>query len=406
MIDNNFNDLWPLFNVLVHKSSNEFQILKELIKRSYYSKASKIEIHFYYNLNYGLCIEVIDDGEEISFENLKEFFSIDSIIDCHNKKDKIDSSILLNCDTIEIKSGTTTSCYTVKLSSSFEKYDSIFIKDGLLKYIKSKKAVFQGTKITIKGYNLDNINTFYRNIFFDDESSVRKIYNYKKVEDYLLWNTSVGNLKKIFYPLYSYGEKYYEFVGTQPKIIIVDKISNKTIEINTQSIGIDESYEGLNNITEDESDSYPRSSNMCYKFKKYHIKKTINGTTVSFYLYGYVAGEKYRLLKCNLKENESLSDRFGLYLAKNFVNFKKENSLLNDCNSEHFKIIISSDNFILSPDGKEVTNINSKEVKWIFNESKKIIQSDIIPKAYNNYFRIRQDEEFNEKYKKQLYNKD
>lgn len=404
MTNNNLNDLWPLFNMLVYKSTNEFEVLRELIKRSYISNSSKIDIRFYYSSGYGLCIEVVDDGREMTLDELKDFFAIDTISNCHNTKDKIDSSILLNCDNIEIKTGNQPCTgYIANLTNVFEKYNAMFIKDGFNKHIKEDTFI-QGTKITLTGYNLDNKNKFYRKVYHDNEDFIKEIYNYKRVEDYLLWNTHVGNMKKIFHWLCGYGQDYYEFSGCQPHIAIIDEINNKTVHIDTDSIGIDESYNGLNNVTEDKNDIYSRSSNICYKFKKYHIRERINGNIVSFHLYGYVAGGKYRLSKCNLNKDESLSDRFGLYLAKDFIHFKKEDMLLDVPNIEHFKIVINSENFTLSMDRRDITNRNTEEVQWIFSEAKKIIDNEIIPKSYKYYFKIRNEEEFEKKYKKQLNN--
>lgn len=404
MIDNNLNDLWPIYNILVYKSTNEFEVLRELIKRSYTSNASKIEIRFSYTTHSGLCIEVVDDGEEMTLAELRRFFSIDEISNCHNTKDKIDSSILLNCDNIEIRTGDKSSkSYIATLTNIFEKYDAMFIKSGLDKHIKEDTYI-KGTKITLTGYDLDNKNKFYKNVYHDNEDFIKKIYNYKRVEDYLLWNTHAGNMKKIFHWLCGGGLDYYEFSGCQPHIVIIDEINNKTIYIDTESIGIDEAYTGLNYTSEDENNIYSRSSNMCYKFKKYYKKADINGTLVSFHLYGYVAGEKYRLSKCNLNKAEKLSNRFGLYLAKDFIHFKKEDTLLDVADIEHYKIVINSENFILNINRNDITNRNTEEVQWILNEAKKIIDTEIIPKSYKYYFKIRNEEEFERKYKNQLNN--
>lgn len=403
MINNKLNDLRPLFDMLVYNSTNEFDILRELIKRAYIANASKIEIRFFYNSAYGLCIEILDNGKEMTLNDLKEFFSIKNISNSHNTKDKINSAILLNCYYLEIRTGNkSTQSYTAKLRSYFEKYDAIFINNGFNSIEEDNYT--EGTKITLTGYNLENENSFYRKVYHDNEEFIKEVYNYKRVEDYLLWNTHVGNMKKIFHHLYGCNSDYYKFSGCQPHIIIIDEINKKTVHIDTNSIGIEEAYPGFNNLIESENNIYPRSSNMCYKFKQYYKEIEIKGKLVSFYLYGYVAGEKYRLSKCNLDRNEKLSDRFGLYLAKDFVSFKKENSLLDVPDIEHFKIVINSENFNLSFGKRDLTNRNTEEVKWIFNQAKKIINKEIIPKAYNNYFRIRKEEEFEEKYKKQLFN--
>lgn len=403
MIDKKFINLHPLFNMLVYNSTNEFDILRELIKRAYEANASKIEIRFFYSSAYGLCIEVLDNGKEMTLEELKDFFSIRNISNSQNTKDKINSAILLNCDYLEIRTGNkSTPSYKATLSDYFKKYNAIFNNDDL--DIFKEDNYTEGSKIILYGYNLENKHSYYTKLYHDDEEFVKKIYNYKRVEDYLLWNTHVGNMKKIFYHLYGGNNDYYKFSGCQPHIDIIDEINNKTVHIDTASIGLDEAYSGFNSLTECENTIYPRTSNMCYKFKKYFEQTNINGKLVSFYLYGYVAGEKYRLSKCNLNNNEKLSDRFGLYLAKDFINFKKENFILNVPDIEHFKIVINSEIFNLSLDKRDLTNRNTQEVKWVLDEAKKIIDKEIIPTAYNNYFRIRKEEEFEENYKRQLFN--
>ncbi len=70
--------------------------------------------------------------------------------------------------------------------------------------------------------------------------------------------------------------------------------------------------------------------------------------------------------------------------------------LLDDNNYSHYHLLLNSQNFELSSDRNNITNTDSPEVQWIFNEAKKIIHDQITEIAKETYFKLKQEDEFHE----------
>jgi hypothetical protein len=110
-------------------------------------------------------------------------------------------------------------------------------------------------------------------------------------------------------------------------------------------------------------------------------------------MYGTVSGINCRKKIARLRQGETLKNRFGLYLAKDFIPFMKKSNLLAEDTYQHYHLLLNSQAFELTADRNSISNQEDPKVKWVFEEARKIINEDIAPLVEEGYFYLRRNEE-------------
>lgn len=322
------------------------------------------------------CISFTDDGIGMNKSDLERFFNLgDSKKDKRNIGEKgLGTKIFFKSQKITVISQ---KANEKRIIAEMNKPWDFLIKNEIPTYtIKSVNPIAgkDGSKIIVEGYSIDN---------------PEKYYNIETLKDYILWFTAGGSFKNIFATC-SELNNYVKNMHIVPRIFINDLISSKKIEI----VGGHQFYPPQENPSADEKEKiYKKSVNYCRHFGPYHRSTNINGEYVSFQMYGTVSEINCRKSICKLRQAERLKSRFGIYLAKDFIPFSKKSTLMNDVNYHHYHILINSQNFELTADRNNVSNEDDPKIKWIYSESKKIIEDDILPITNNSYFKMRKEEE-------------
>ena len=270
--------------------------------------------------------------------------------------------------------------------------------------IKEHKEGFnKGTKIVIKGYKIDNPEQFF---------------NIDTIKDYIQWFTIGGSFRNIFANNIKV-RSLVNNIDSVPQIIIDDKISKKinknlwedhmnTPALETERLILrkftEKDMEALFLILKDEEPNenpiinieqvkYKRSSDYSRPFGPFNRETNINGEYVSVQVYGTVSGVNSRNKICKLKENESHKLRFGLYLCKDFIPCTRMNSLINTDEYEHYHIMANSQNFKLTSDRNNISNIDDLKIKWVLQQIQDIVENQIKPIAEREYFAMIKKEE-------------
>ena len=175
-----------------------------------------------------------------------------------------------------------------------------------------------------------------------------------------------------------------------PTIFIEDKINNIYEEI----AGTHQFHQPQEKPKGDPFELiYKNSINYCRHFGPYHRDTNIDGEYVSFQMYGTISGYNCKKNNSKLRRGESIRNRFGVYLAKDFIPFVKKGNLLPESDYHHYHLLINSQSFQLTTNRNNISNLEDKKVKWVLEEAKKIIDKDIIPLAEEGYFNLRRLEE-------------
>lgn len=176
-----------------------------------------------------------------------------------------------------------------------------------------------------------------------------------------------------------------------PRIYIDDKISG----VNREIEGVHQFHLPQENPSKDSLEKiYIKSVNYCRHFGPYYRSTNIDGKYVSFQMYGTISGTNCRKEICKLRQGETLKKRFGVYLAKDFIPFTKKSSLIPELSYHHFHILVNSQNFELTADRNNISNLGDIKIRWVLATVKKIINEDIMPIARKTYFKMRKDEEY------------
>lgn len=365
-----------LYREIVRNRINPLEVIKEAIDNSVNAEAKNIVIKIYRKENGEFSLIIEDDGIGMSKNDLKAFFNLGNFEKSIkvNRRNGFGSKIFFRCDKLIIE--------TYK-----ENYEKIYaymnkpwenLKKGKLpKYFVdygSEKANKQGTKIRIDNYLIDN---------------PEKTLNFYTIKDYIQWFTAAGSFKNIFSNC-SENIFYTGDMKTIPKIIIKDEING----IENEFIGVHLFEEMDENPKEDINEQiYKRSINYCKHFGPYYRTTNIDGKLISFQLYGTVSGLNCKKKISRMREGESYSERFGVYLARDFIPISKID-LIKDSKLNHFHLLLNSQNFELTMDKNKIYNNENREIKWVMDTAKKIVNEEILPVAESTYFKMRYEEEF------------
>lgn len=364
-----------IFKETALNTVNQLELLREAINNSDDACADQIYITTEIDLNGEFIITIEDNGDGMNLDDIHKFFNLG-----YSKKQQnmigekgLGTKIFYKSNGIYIE---TTSKDGNSYSAIMEFPWQILERGELPSYevIEHKKSYKKGTKIVIKGYKVDN---------------PERLFNINTMKDYIQWFTIAGSFRNIFVSNVKI-RSLVNNVDTVPKIIISDKITNKSEII----AGIHQFEEPNENpIINSNQTKYKRSKDYSRPFGPFNRETNINGEYVSVQVYGTVSGVNARNKICKIENDENHKSRYGLYLCKDFIPCTRMNSLLGNDEYEHYHIMANSQVFKLTSDRNNISNINELKVKWVLEQIKDIIDNQINPIAQREYFSMMRTEE-------------
>lgn len=365
-----------LFKEIAQNLVNPLEVIREAISNSHDAEARTISIIISRNNDGVFVLEIQDDGKGINLSNIHRFFNLgDSTKIKPGIGEKgLGTKTYFKSKFIKIYTQTKDNeAYEVKMENPWENLCNNNLPQYTIKSIKPTPGR-GGTNIIIGGYVVDN---------------PEKYFNFETIKDYIVWFTAAGSFKTYFVN-YTELNKYVFNMQIAPRVFLDDRILGIKEEIS----GIHPFYPPQENPKEDISEPiYKKSINYCRHFGPFHRATNINGQYVSFQMYGTISGVNCRRKIVKLRQGETIKSRFGIYLAKDFIPFTKRNNLIADQVYHHFDIHINSQSFELTADRNNLSNEDDPKIKWVLEESKKIISEEILPIAENGYFKLRKNEE-------------
>ena len=364
-----------VFKEIALNTVNQLEILREAISNSDDANADKINITIERDLDGEFMITIQDNGEGMTIDDIHKFFNLGF---SHKKYNKIGekglgTKIFYKSNSIYIETNNNMGqSYSAIMKNAWE----ILEQGNVPQYqINQHTESFnRGTKIEIKGYKVDN---------------PEKFFNIESIKDYIQWFTIGGSFRNIFANNIKI-RSLVNNIDSIPQIVIDDKINKKCEVI----VGIHQFEEPNENpIINLEQIKYKRSSDYSRPFGPFNRETNINGEYISVQVYGTVSGINARSKVCNLKENESYKSRFGLYLCKDFIPCTKMDSLINTEEYEHYHIMANSQNFKLTSDRNNISNIDDLKIKWVLDQIQDIVNNQIKPIADREYFSMIKKEE-------------
>lgn len=372
-----------VFKEIALNTVNQLEILREAISNSDDANADKIYITIERDLDGEFMITIQDNGEGMSIHEIHKFFNLGFSHKQFNKigEKGLGTKIFYKSNSIYIETNNKDgNSFSAIMKNSWDALENGTVPQY---EIKEHKDYFnKGTKIVIKGYKVDSPEQFF---------------NIEAIKDYIQWFTIGGSFRNIFANNIKI-RSLVNNIDAVPQIIIDDKI-NKKCEI---IIGMHQ-FEPPNEnpVINLEQSKYKRSSDYSRPFGPFNRETNINGEYISVQVYGTVSGINARSKICNLKENETYKSRFGLYLCKDFIPCTKMDSLIDTEEYDHYHIMANSQNFKLTSDRNNISNIDDLKIKWVLDQIQDVINNQIKPIAEREYFAmIKKEEEEYETQKK------
>lgn len=365
-----------LYREIAKNLVNPLEVIREAISNSHDASAKEIMIKIDINPQTNkIIIEISDDGNGMDDKGFERFFNLGDSQKLQNLigQKGLGTKTYFRSGNITVESQSNDKRYKATLSTPWDTLNKNILPEyefNEIEYIPGKG----GTFITVEDYKIDKPERYY---------------NFDTLKDYILWFTAAGSFKTKFAE-YIQLHKYVQNMQIAPKIILSDKLTDKEEEI---AGGHQFSPPNENPSINPTEESNPRSNDFCRHFGPFHRETTINDKYISFQLYGTISGINCRKAISKLKWGETFKSRFGLYLCKDFIPVVNRSDLLKEDNYHHYHLLLNSQNFELTADRNNLSNDDSPEIKWIFEEFDKIVSDQIKAISNQTYFRIRKEEE-------------
>lgn len=372
-----------IFKEIALNTVKPLEVLREAISNADDANANQINISIDRDEKGDPIIAIEDNGDGMGIEEIHKFFNLGY---SHKELSKIGEKGLgtktyYKSNKIYLETSNQDGIlYIAKMDNPWLKLEN----DELPSYSidEVKREYKKGTKVIIYGYKIDNPETFF---------------NLDTIKDYIQWFTIGGSFRNIFASNIKIKQQINN-IDIVPQIIINDKINDKSEVI----VGIHQFEEPnespVGGLTKD---TFRKSKNYARLFGPFSRETNINGEYVSVQLYGAISGINAKKKICKLAKGEKYRNRFGLYLCKDFIPCVKMDELLGTDDFYHYHIVANSQNFKLTSDRNNISNIDDIKVKWVLNEIKDIIEKQIKPIAMREYFSMirKEEEEYRSKIK-------
>ena len=366
---------FSIFREVASNISNPLEIIREAISNSDDANANKINICVDRNLNGQLTISIEDNGDGMNVDGIHRFFNLGFSNKSTNKigEKGVGTKIFYKSEAIHIethdKEG---NLYIADMSNPWDKLQKNIVPEYVIQELESDGK--RGTKVVITSYKADSPENFF---------------NLESIKDYIQWFTIGGSFRNIFANRVNVKKKINN-IDIVPQIIIEDRINEKSELIS----GIHQFEEPNENIKlYNSTDVLYTSDDYARTFGPYIRETNIKGEYVSVQIYGTVSGKNAKRKICSLNTEQEYKSRFGLYLCKDFIPCVKMDELLDTDDYYHYHIVANSQNFKLTSDRNNISNIDDVKVKWVIDQITQVVNKEIKPIANREYFMMKKKEE-------------
>ena len=366
---------FSIFREVASNISNPLEIIREAISNSDDANANKINICVDRNLNGQLTISIEDNGDGMNIDGIHRFFNLGFSDKSTNKigEKGVGTKIFYKSEAIHIethdKQG---NLYIADMSNPWDKLQKNIVPEYVIQELESDGK--RGTRVVITSYKADSPENFF---------------NLESIKDYIQWFTIGGSFRNIFANKVNV-KKQINNIDIVPQIIIEDRINEKSELIS----GIHQFEEPNENIRlYNSTDVLYTSDDYARTFGPYIRETNIKGEYVSVQTYGTISGKNAKRKICSLNTEQEYKSRFGLYLCKDFIPCVKMDELLDTDDYYHYHIVANSQNFKLTSDRNNISNIDDIKVKWVIDQITQVINKEIKPIANREYFMMKKKEE-------------
>ena len=367
-----------LFKEIANNTQKPLEVLREAISNSVDANAGNILIETFIDEETNLFVlKIKDDGDGMNLSELDDFFSLGSSKKKQRKRigeKGLGSIIFFKSKKLEVITQKNDIRYHAILNHAWEKIQEGTTLDYKYKEVDAITAM-DGTEILIYGFEINNF--------------IKHHFNFYSMKDYILWFTAAGSFKTQFSNVNELRQLVNNIHST-PVITLIDRINN----IQDEFVGEHPFEEPDENPKESGALQFDRMNFYSKRFGPYHRTEMINGKYVSFQIYGAISGVNKRNEIINFGPGQRHRSRFGLVFCKDFIPFNNmKEFLLDDNNYSHYHLLINSQNFELTADRNNITNMDSPEVQWIIDEAKILIREKITDVSMKTYFLMKDEEE-------------
>ena len=368
-----------IFKEIANNTLKPLEVVREAISNSMDAGASNILIEITTE-DGDYVLRIKDDGNGMCLNEIDDFFSVGS------SKGKVSQKIG------EKGLGSVTYFKSRKIEVITQGPDGRFhaCLDEPWRKIKGNEDLSYSL-IELESTDLDQ-GTEIKIFNYEANSLYNRHFNFDSLKDYILWYTAAGSFKTKFSHVKEL-RHLIKNIYTSPMIKLIDSIEGREEEF----VGEHRFSESQESPSHSDDNQFDRMNRYSRTFGPFHRSDIINNKYVSFQTYGTVSGVEKRNEIIKFDQGQRHRSRFGLILSKDFTPFlNMKEFLLDDNNYSHYHLLLNSQNFELSSDRNNITNTDSPEVQWIFNEAKKIIHNQVTEIAKDTYFKLKQEDEFHE----------
>lgn len=346
------------FIEIANDFSNPLDIVREAISNAFDAGAKTIEISFNVVKEYGdsnLEITIKDNGSGMDQIGLQSFFDLGNSLSRGNE-DKIGekghgTKVYFNSSYIEVSTIRDNKKLVAKMVDPIRK-----LHDRQIPIVDVQQHISEdepnGTEITIKGYN----------------SNRREKFTHNELKDYILWFTKFSSF-----------EHYFDNCDYQDIVLLLKGLDRKVHEQIKFGHPFPEESKPVQKLFDEHIIAAP--DYYCKRFiKKGQLK---NFPEISYEAFFSVEGNKVkqnhnpmirRKGQAVIPGSYTVSDRYGIWLCKDFIPIQRKNEWVNYKGSEYIKLhsFFNCQGLKLTANRGSIDNTPSEILVDIQNEVKQI----------------------------------
>lgn len=345
------------FIEIANDFSNPLDLVREAISNSFDAKANKIKLSFEVVKEYlesRLKIVIEDDGEGMSLNQLQSFFDLGN----STRRENLEAigekghgtKVYLNSSLITVTTIRDGIEYVAVMEEPIKKLYNREVPKVSVE--KNESVNLSGTKIEIIGYN----------------SNRRDKFTHEQLKDYIIWFTKMGSFETFF----------DKMENKEKKLFLKGLNRNEFEEINFGHSFPEESLH-VNKLFEQHLIAAP--DHYCKRFvRKGQLK---NSPEISFEAVFSVEGNKVKLQHNPMIRRQratpvegsyNVAERYGVWLAKDFIPIQRKNEWVNYKGSEFIKLhaFINCQGLRLTANRGSIDNTPSEILRDIQEEVEKL----------------------------------
>lgn len=309
------------FIEIANDFSNPLDVVREAISNSFDAKANRVELIFDVIKDYmdsNLRIRLKDDGDGMNLSELQSFFDLGNSTRRGNEE-KIGekghgTKVYFNSSRIKVTTVKNGTKYIAIMNDPIKKLFNRIVPEVDVEELKTDE--FSGTEIEIIGYNANR----------------RDKFTHEQLKDYVLWFTKFGSFELIF-----------DITKNRDKELLLQGLNRKEPELLKFGHPFPAESQSVNKLFEEYLVAAP--DYYCKRFIK--VGQLKNFPEISYQAIFSVEGNKIKLENNDMIRRRratpkpggyKVAERYGVWLAKDFIPIQRKNDWVNYKGSEFIKL--------------------------------------------------------------------